>query len=191
MLGENAAWLLNVRASAGEAVLRHGIIEPVILQEVPVSDGAPGARPHFGIPPTPHSETLPVLLPATLFSASSRAAPPRPSKPARVLLVNPCVSLRERMHPFHAARCPSRACHPESRSRLLRADEGSAFRYAGASSANPTFSTARSYYTTRTRYDLVDASPGPCYHSSCSAVVVRFSALQRPAAASGPGCSRL
>jgi deazaflavin-dependent oxidoreductase (nitroreductase family) len=61
MLGENAAWVLNVRASNGEAVLRHGIIEPVTLQEVPVAERAPilraylkrapGARPHFDIPP--------------------------------------------------------------------------------------------------------------------------------------------
>ena len=61
MLGENADWVRNVRASNGEAVLRHGISEPVKLQEVAVSERppimraflkrAPGARPHFDIAP--------------------------------------------------------------------------------------------------------------------------------------------
>jgi len=59
MLGENADWVRNVRASNGEAVLRHGISEPVKLREVAVSERppilraflkrAPGARPHFDI----------------------------------------------------------------------------------------------------------------------------------------------
>jgi hypothetical protein len=59
MLGENADWVRNVRASNGEAVLRHGIVEQVRLQEVAVSERAPilraylkrapGARPHFDI----------------------------------------------------------------------------------------------------------------------------------------------
>jgi hypothetical protein len=59
MLGENADWVRNVRASNGEAVLRHGISEPVKLQEVAVSKRppilraflkrTPGARPHFDI----------------------------------------------------------------------------------------------------------------------------------------------
>ena len=59
MLGENADWVRNVRASNGEAVLRHGLVERVRLQEVAVSERpsilraylrrAPGARPHFDI----------------------------------------------------------------------------------------------------------------------------------------------
>jgi deazaflavin-dependent oxidoreductase (nitroreductase family) len=59
MLGENADWVRNVRASNGEAVLRHGTVEQVRLQEVAVSERAPilraylkrapGARPHFDI----------------------------------------------------------------------------------------------------------------------------------------------
>jgi len=59
MLGENTDWVKNVRASNGEAVLRHGINEPVKLQEVAVSERppilraflkrAPGARPHFDL----------------------------------------------------------------------------------------------------------------------------------------------
>jgi len=60
MLGENSDWVKNARASNGEAVLRHGIVEQVRLQEVAVSERppilrdylkrAPGARPHFDIP---------------------------------------------------------------------------------------------------------------------------------------------
>ncbi|HKN01736.1 MAG TPA: nitroreductase/quinone reductase family protein [Candidatus Binataceae bacterium] len=59
MLGENADWVRNVRASAGAAVLRHGITEKVRLEEVPASrrapilkaylQRAPGARPHFDL----------------------------------------------------------------------------------------------------------------------------------------------
>jgi deazaflavin-dependent oxidoreductase (nitroreductase family) len=59
MLGENADWVRNARASAGAAVLRHGTTEKVKLEDVPVSlrapilkaylQVAPGARPHFDI----------------------------------------------------------------------------------------------------------------------------------------------
>ena len=59
MLGENADWVRNVRASNGEAVLRHGIVEQVELKEIAASERAPilraylqrapGARPHFDI----------------------------------------------------------------------------------------------------------------------------------------------
>ena len=59
MLGENSDWLHNVRASNGEAVLSHGIIEKVRLEEVAAAERAPilkaylkrapGARPHFDI----------------------------------------------------------------------------------------------------------------------------------------------
>ena len=41
MLGENADWVRNARASAGAAVLRHGTIEEVRLGDVPVSQRAP------------------------------------------------------------------------------------------------------------------------------------------------------
>ena len=73
MLGENADWVRNVHASNGEAVLRHGIIEPVKLQEVPVSERppilraflkrAPGARPHFDITPNASLEEFARLAP--------------------------------------------------------------------------------------------------------------------------------
>src|SRR5208282_4372044 len=59
MLGENADWVRNVRASAGAAVLRHRRTEKVRLEEVPVPQRAPilkaylqrapGARPHFDL----------------------------------------------------------------------------------------------------------------------------------------------
>ncbi|HEY6299692.1 MAG TPA: nitroreductase/quinone reductase family protein [Candidatus Binatus sp.] len=59
MLGENADWVRNAHASAGSAVLRHGITEEVRLEDVPVSQRAPilkaylqvapGARPHFDV----------------------------------------------------------------------------------------------------------------------------------------------
>jgi len=59
MLGENADWVRNVRASGGAAVLRHRITESVRLDDVPVSrrapilkaylQQAPGARPHFDL----------------------------------------------------------------------------------------------------------------------------------------------
>jgi hypothetical protein len=59
MLGENSDWLLNVKASKGEAVLSHGTLEKIRLEEVAVAERAPilkvylgrapGARPHFDI----------------------------------------------------------------------------------------------------------------------------------------------
>ena len=59
MLGENADWVRNVRASNGAAVLRYGTVEQVRLEEVAVTERAPilraylkrapGGRPHFDI----------------------------------------------------------------------------------------------------------------------------------------------
>jgi hypothetical protein len=73
MLGENADWVRNVRASNGEAVLRHGVTEPVKLQEVEVSKRppilraflkrAPGARPHFDIAPDASVEEFARIAP--------------------------------------------------------------------------------------------------------------------------------
>ncbi|MCC2336134.1 nitroreductase/quinone reductase family protein [Cellulomonas wangsupingiae] len=58
MLGE-CAWVWNVRAADGHAVLRHGRARPVRLVEVPVEERAPmirrlvqvapGARPHVRV----------------------------------------------------------------------------------------------------------------------------------------------
>jgi len=59
MLGEEAQWVLNVRASHGRAVIRSGSREEVRLEEVPVDQRAPilkaylrrapGARPHVPV----------------------------------------------------------------------------------------------------------------------------------------------
>jgi len=61
MLGEGSAWVRNVRASQGRAVLRHGRRTDVVLEEVPVPERAPilkayvqvapGARPHITAQP--------------------------------------------------------------------------------------------------------------------------------------------
>lgn len=59
MLGTEAAWVRNVAAAEGRAVLRHGRVEPIILEDVPVERRgpiikaylrrAPGARPHIPV----------------------------------------------------------------------------------------------------------------------------------------------
>jgi hypothetical protein len=61
MLGERSAWVMNVRAAGGKAVIRHGSARQVQLQEVPSGQRAPilkaylrraiGARPHFTVTP--------------------------------------------------------------------------------------------------------------------------------------------
>jgi len=73
MLGENSDWVRNVRASNGEAVLRHGVAEPVKLEEVAVSERppilraflkrAPGARPHFDLAPDASLEEFAHIAP--------------------------------------------------------------------------------------------------------------------------------
>ena len=59
MLGRDTNWVRNVRAAGGQAVLRRGRREPVVLDEIPVTERppvlrrylaiAPGARPHFPV----------------------------------------------------------------------------------------------------------------------------------------------
>ncbi len=59
MLGENANWVRNLRANGCRAVLRHGKVEQVRLEEVAVEQRAPilkaylqvapGARPHVRV----------------------------------------------------------------------------------------------------------------------------------------------
>ncbi len=61
MLGERSAWVPNVRAAGGRAVIRHGGRREVQLVEVPVEERAtiikaylkraPGARPHIKLSP--------------------------------------------------------------------------------------------------------------------------------------------
>lgn len=62
MFGEGSAWVRNVRAAGGSAVLRHRTREAVHLEEVPVQqrppilkrylEVTPGARPHIPIAQT-------------------------------------------------------------------------------------------------------------------------------------------
>ena len=59
MLGTEANWVRNVKAANGKATLRHGKIEHVWLEEIPIDQRAPilkvylqrapGARPHLSI----------------------------------------------------------------------------------------------------------------------------------------------
>jgi hypothetical protein len=59
MLGRDVAWVQNLRAADGHAVLRHGRTERVRLEEIPVGQRAtvlkaylrraPGARPHVPV----------------------------------------------------------------------------------------------------------------------------------------------
>jgi deazaflavin-dependent oxidoreductase (nitroreductase family) len=59
MLGQDAQWVRNVRAAGGQAVLRHGRREDVVLEEIDPGDRgpvlrrylevAPGARAHFPV----------------------------------------------------------------------------------------------------------------------------------------------
>ena len=59
MLGDSAAWVRNVQAAGGEAILRHGRPQKVRLVEVPPDQRAPvlkaylqravAARPHFPV----------------------------------------------------------------------------------------------------------------------------------------------
>lgn len=59
MLGTEANWVRNVEAAGGQARLRHGITEQVLLEEVDVEQRAPilkaylklapGARPHIPV----------------------------------------------------------------------------------------------------------------------------------------------
>ena len=59
MLGTDVAWVRNVPAANGEALLRHGRTERVRLEEIPAGERAPvlkaylarapGARPHVAV----------------------------------------------------------------------------------------------------------------------------------------------
>jgi deazaflavin-dependent oxidoreductase (nitroreductase family) len=59
MLGEQANWVKNLRAAGGDAVIRRGRRQHVVLEEVDVADRAPiirryaavasGGRPHLGL----------------------------------------------------------------------------------------------------------------------------------------------
>ena len=59
MLGADVAWVQNLKAASGRAVLRHGRTEQVQLEELPIEKRAsvlkaylqcaPGARPHIPV----------------------------------------------------------------------------------------------------------------------------------------------
>lgn len=59
MLGEQANWVRNLQVAGGSATLRHGRVEQVMLEAVPVQKRAtlikaylqiaPGARPHVSV----------------------------------------------------------------------------------------------------------------------------------------------
>lgn len=55
MLGERAAWVANLRAADGHAVLRHGHRETVHLEEVPPGARAPILRRHLQVAPAARS----------------------------------------------------------------------------------------------------------------------------------------
>lgn len=55
MLGERASWVANVRAARGAAVLRHGNVRPVWLEEVPPAERAPILRRHLQVAPAARS----------------------------------------------------------------------------------------------------------------------------------------
>ncbi|MFI7707440.1 nitroreductase/quinone reductase family protein [Nonomuraea sp. NPDC049480] len=84
MLGQNASWVLNVRAAQGQAVLRHGRREIVRLEEVepalrvPIVRRylalAPGARPHIPVDrraPLPDFERIAPHVPVFRITAPS------------------------------------------------------------------------------------------------------------------------
>lgn len=91
MLGENASWVLNVRAAGGRAVLRHRYREEVQLDEVgPGERGpilrrylecSPGARTHIAV-----DERAPVeafrdaAAHIPIFRVRSRSAGPQPAR---------------------------------------------------------------------------------------------------------------
>jgi hypothetical protein len=90
MLGQNPDWVRNVRASNGEALLRHGIVEQVRLQEVAVSERppilraylkrAPGARPHFDISVDAPIEEFARIAPPLRSGGSGSVLPRRYGK---------------------------------------------------------------------------------------------------------------
>ncbi len=84
--GADVAWVRNVYAASGRAVLRHGRTERVQLEELPVERRAPvlkvylrrapGARPHFPVDkdaPLSEFEAIAAYFPVFLVRADERA----------------------------------------------------------------------------------------------------------------------
>jgi F420H(2)-dependent quinone reductase len=73
MLGPDVAWVRNLHAADGRALLRHGKTERVRLEEIPVNERArvlkayirkaPGARPHLGVDKDASLEELRAIAP--------------------------------------------------------------------------------------------------------------------------------
>ena len=73
MLGADVAWVRNLRAADGRALLRHGKTERVRLEEIPVEERAPvlkvyverapGAWPHLGVDKDVPLEKLEAMAP--------------------------------------------------------------------------------------------------------------------------------
>jgi hypothetical protein len=90
MLGADVAWVQNLRAADGYAVLRHGRIERVRLEELAVEKRAPalkaylkrapGARPHVAVDqdaPLEKFEAIAAQIPVfRVLAAGSRPASP-------------------------------------------------------------------------------------------------------------------
>jgi flavin-dependent dehydrogenase len=85
-LGADVAWVRNVKATAGRAVLRHGRTERVQLEEVPVERRAPilkiylrrapGARPHLPVDkdaPLEHFAAIAARFPVFRVRSEARA----------------------------------------------------------------------------------------------------------------------
>jgi hypothetical protein len=99
MLGRDVAWVRNLEAAAGEAVLRHGIAERVRLVELAIGkrapvlkaylQRAPGARPHVPVDkdaPLAEFEAIARQYPVFRVLAADRLT--RPDLPAAA----PCGS---------------------------------------------------------------------------------------------------
>lgn len=94
MFGERSAWVRNVRAAGGDAVIRHRTRQPVHLTEVPPEQRppvlkrylavAPGARPHLPVDQdAPLSSFERIAADYPVFQVTARAAADRSSGPLR------------------------------------------------------------------------------------------------------------
>jgi len=94
MLGRQVAWVRNVEAAAGRAVLRHGRTEQVVLEEIPPErrapvlkaylQRAPGARPHIPVDkdaPLEAFEAIAEQIPVFRVLPASEVDAPRPPDP--------------------------------------------------------------------------------------------------------------
>ena len=89
MLGADVAWVQNVKAASGRAVLRHGRTEQVRLKELPIEKRAPvlkaylqcapGARPHVPVAkdaPLEAFEAIAAWFPVFRVLPAARDLPP-------------------------------------------------------------------------------------------------------------------